>query len=832
MRTDLPSGRVALVFTDIEGSTTLLHSLGADGYAELLARHHGLCRRAWEANGGAVVDTAGDGFFVAFADPGAAVAAVDDAQRALSGAGISVRMGVHVGDVELRETGYVGLDVHRAARITAVGHGGQVLLSADLVAAVPAVDAVDLGFHRLKDLPDPERIFQLHAAPFPPLRALFRTNLPASSTPFVGRDEETEHVSALVVDPEVRLVTVVGPGGVGKTRVVHHVAKRCFDRFPGGVWWLALAEHTEVDPALAALGAMLDVGDPGAVGADVVELLASRLGPARTLVVLDNAEHLLPTLAQVTARLLARIPALTVLVSTRQRLAVAAEHLVVLDPLPISTAVELFVGRAAAAGATYRPDQDVVAICERLDRMPLALELVAARAPLLPAGRLLERVQEVLGDASGPLDAEDRQRTLQAAVRWSYDLLLPDEQRAFRACSAFVGSASAEALADVAEVGFPVVLALVDKSLLRQRDGEYSPRFAMLETVREVGAGLAHFEQQGWEHAHARWLRTSVTSLSSRNPMRLLPDELARLRDERDNLRVALRRTEGRDPAAYVDLASIAWGDLYFGGLLSEAVAVLRRALPWASDPLSRYRILHGLVTILYRMEGPDDVAALAEAELEAAQASGDRTAEIDAWRNVGLARLALDDDEGAIDASERSLVLARAAGDAWGAVSGLQNVGNALLNLGRFDEALHCFAEAVDAARGINDDFGVTLGLSNTADALVALDRHDEAVPVIRQVFDHHWAEQRVWAVDIVAQVLLARGDAAGYAVLAGAATAGFDELGQPREGLALARHERAVDEAVERLGVDEHARLDAEGRSTSMVEGHDLARRYLLDL
>ncbi|MFN8146464.1 MAG: tetratricopeptide repeat protein [Candidatus Nanopelagicales bacterium] len=826
-RDDLPSGRVALVFTDIEGSTVLLHSLGADGYADLLARHHALCRTAWDAHGGVVVDTAGDGFFVAFPDPVAAVAAADAAQTSLGEAGIPVRMGVHLGDVEVRETGYVGLDVHRAARIAAVGHGGQILLSADLVAAVPAADVVDLGFHRLKDLPDAERIFQLHGRAFPPLRALFRTNLPASSTPFLGREDDTARLRLMLEDPDVRLVTVVGPGGVGKTRLVQHVAKAAFDRYPGGVWWVPLAAHAAVDEALLALGAVLEIGDVEP-GADVVDALARSAGSAPTLVVLDNAEHLMPDIATAAAALLARAPSLTLLASSRQRLSVSAEHVVVLDPLPIGTAVELFLGRAAAAGAAYPADAAVTEICERLDRMPLAIELVAARAPLLPPRQLLQQLQPVLAEASGPLDADDRQRTLQAAVQWSYDLLGPDEQRAFRACSAFVGSASVAAIAAVAEVGLGVVLALVDKSLLRQRDGAYSTRLVMLETVREVAAGLARYEQQGWEQAHASWLRGTVTSLSARNPMRLPPDDLALLRDERDNLRAALRRTEHREPATFVDLASVAWGDLYFGGLVSEAVALLRTALPLADDPYPRALVLHGLVTILYRM-GADDVVALAQEELVAAQGSGDRVAEVDAWRNVGLARLALDDDEGTIEASRRSLELAREAGDTWGTVGGLQNIGNSLLNLGRYDEALDLFDEAVDLATRTGDDFGTTLGLSNTADALIALGRADEAVPVVRRVFDHHWAEQRVWAVDVVALVLLARGDAEGYAVLSAAATTGFAALQQPREGLALRRHEEAGARAIELLGRQEHDRLTRRGAGLSLDDAHALARTYL---
>ena len=251
MRQDLPRGTVTFVFTDIEGSTRLLEELGSERYAELLSRHHRVCRAAWAAHGGAEVDTTGDAFFVAFATASAALAAAADAQLALAEVGLRVRMGVHTGEVSVTPTGYVGLEVHRAARIAAAAHGGQVVVSSSTAALVGPNGLVDLGEHRFKDLAAPERVFQLGGAEFPPLRSLYRSNLPVPATAFLGREREVGEVSALLGRPEVRLLTLTGPGGTGKTRLGLQAAAEASAGFPDGVYWAALASLR--DPTLVAV---------------------------------------------------------------------------------------------------------------------------------------------------------------------------------------------------------------------------------------------------------------------------------------------------------------------------------------------------------------------------------------------------------------------------------------------------------------------------------------------------------------------------------------------------------------------------------------------------
>jgi len=453
---ELPTGTVTFLFTDIEGSTRLLDELGAEAYASALAEHRRVLREAFAKHGGVEVDTQGDAFFVAFPTAPGALAAARDAQEALS---LPVRMGIHAGTPLLTDEGYVGADIHRAGRIAAAGHGRQVVVSAATAALLPGDGLIDLGVHRFKDLAAPERVWQAGEGEFPPLRSLHRTNLPVPQTPFLGRTRELEEVTALLTDG-ARMLTLTGPGGTGKTRLALQAAAECADVYPDGVFWTALAPLAEPSFVLPAVAAATGVQED-----DVAAALAGK----RMLVLLDNAEHLLPAIVDVIARLTAA-EGPTILVSSRQRL--RAERLYEVQSLLPGDAVELFLTRAAALDVAVERSDAVVELCAKLDNLPLAIELAAPRLRLFSPEQLLERISRRLDLFEGPRDADPRQRTLRATIEWSYELLEPEEQRLFAAFSIFSGGATYEAAEAVCGAEPDSLQSLVDKSLVRRRDDD------------------------------------------------------------------------------------------------------------------------------------------------------------------------------------------------------------------------------------------------------------------------------------------------------------------------------------------------------------------------
>lgn len=508
---ELPSGTVTFLFTDIEGSTRLLHELG-DRYAEVLSEHRRLLRAAFTAHGGVEVDTQGDAFFVAFRRAADAVAAATDGQRGTASGTVRVRMGIHTGQPALREGGYVGIDVHRGARICAAGHGGQVLLSADTRRALgPDAQLRDLGEHRLKDLPAPEWLFQLLAseleARFPPLRSLNNTNLPVSSSSLIGRERELGEIGALLVRDEVRLVTLTGSGGTGKTRLAVSAAASLVERFKNGVFLVELAsvvESTQVLPTIArALGARESGDDP-------LETLRRALEGKATLLVLDNLEQVIDAAPDI-AQLIGVTADLKVLATSRERLRITGEHEYAVEPLHEDKAVELFDMRARALMPAFRLDAErehVVAICRRLDGLPLAVELAAARVKLLGTKAMLTRLEQHLPVFGvGLRDLPQRQQTLRATIDWSYALLDTEDQQLFARLSTFVGGFTTSAAEDVCGASIDQLASLLDKSLLRQRDSGGRPRFTMFETIREYAAERLQTTGAAdeWRDRHARY---------------------------------------------------------------------------------------------------------------------------------------------------------------------------------------------------------------------------------------------------------------------------------------------------------------------------------------
>ena len=534
---ELPSGTITLLFADIEQSTALVQRVGAERYGEVLARYRGLMREAVSARDGVEVGTEGDGYFAAFGSARQAVAAASAAQDALAGEGPSVRMGLHTGEPTVLAGQYTGIDVHRAARIAAAGNGGQVLLSQSTRELLGAsADVRDVGRHRLKDLGEPVRLYQLGHAEFPPLRSLDATNLPVQPTPLVGRERELREAGRLL--RAHRVITLTGPGGSGKTRLALQLAAEAADDFPDRVAWVPLQA----------------VRDPELVSPVISRALPS--GDVETLLVVDNFEQVLAAAPRV-ADLLEQRPLLKLLVTSREPLHIAGEREYQVSSLPEREAVTLFMERATAVKPDFAEDDAVVEICRRLDCLPLALELAAARVKVLSADELLRRLDRRLPILTGgPRDAPERQRTLRATIAWSYELLSPEEQRTFARLAVFAGGCTLEAAEAVSGADLDTVAALIDKSLL-YRAGD---RYLMLETIGEYAqerldesGELEELRRRHADHyfAQARAVEDLVRSPQAARAL----DELER---DHENLRAALQWLSGGERDRPLRLA--VWG--------------------------------------------------------------------------------------------------------------------------------------------------------------------------------------------------------------------------------------------------------------------------------
>jgi predicted ATPase/Tfp pilus assembly protein PilF len=523
----LPTGTVTFLFTDIEGSTRLLQEHG-DRYAELLVEHRRVLREAFERHSGVEVDTEGDAFFVALASAREAVAAAAEAQAALGDGPIQVRIGLHTGEAQVVDGTYVGLDIHRAARIAAAGHGGQVLLSASTRALVD-VQLDDLGEHRLKDLLAPQRLYQLaETRCFPPLKSIYQTNLPVPATPFLGRERELAEITDLLSHTDTRLLTLTGAGGAGKTRLALQAAAETSEQYPDGVWWVGLASLQDPALVLPTVAHVLGATDD----------LVQQVGHNHVLVLLDNLEQLLDCVPQLSA-LLDECPRLVLLVTSREPLHLTREHRYAVPPLGEADAVSLFTQRAQALRSDFETNGGVTEICRRLDHLPLAIELAAARVAVLSPRQLLERLEQRLPLLTGGAsDMPSRQRTLRATIEWSYDLLNAEEQALFARLSVFAGGGTLEAAEVVCGADLDTLQSLVDKSLLRHT-GE---RFWMLETMREFAAHALNTSNGGHElrRRHASWFLTLAETSEARLKGADGPEWLERLDREHDNMRAAL----------------------------------------------------------------------------------------------------------------------------------------------------------------------------------------------------------------------------------------------------------------------------------------------------
>jgi predicted ATPase/class 3 adenylate cyclase len=648
---DLPSGTVTFLFTDVEGSTRLLRELGAEGYGEALGEHRRILRGAFWAHGGVEVDTQGDAFFVAFPTAPGALAAAAAALDQLSIGPIRVRMGVHTGTPHVDEEGYVGLDVHRAARIAAAGHGGQVLVSASTAALLGAERLRDLGEHRLKDLSAPERLYQLGGEEFPPLKSLYRTNLPIPATPFVGREHELAEVCGLL--DEARLLTLTGPGGTGKTRLGLQAAADASERYPDGVFWVPLAPLRDPELVLVTAGQALGAKDG----------LAEYLADKSLLLLFDNFEHVVEA-ASGLSELLASCPNVRLLVTSRELLRVPGEQVYPVPPLEPDDGTELFVARARAVLPSFVASDAVPELCGRLENLPLALELAAARVRVLSPEQLVERLSQRLDLLKGGRGVDPRQQTLRATIEWSHELLNEDEQSLFARLAVFAGGctlASAEAICDA---DLDTLGSLVDKSLVRVREGG---RFWMLETIREYAA--ERLEESGeaelLQRRHAQHF-LALGEEAEPNTRVYSGEWIGRLEQEHDNLRAALDHLAASGENELVLQLAGALSDFWhYGGHVAEGRHRLERALQGQERPTAaRARALSGAAVTAY---GSGDVPAarsIAERALKLHRRLGDPRGAAQDLNVLCLASIEEGNLEQAQHSAEESLALFRQAGD------------------------------------------------------------------------------------------------------------------------------------------------------------------------
>jgi predicted ATPase len=714
---DLPSGTVTFLFTDVEGSTKLLEDLGDEAYEQALDVHRRIVRAACRAHGGVEVDTQGDAFFFVFPTAPGALAAASQMTSALASGPIRVRVGLHTGTPRRSAEGYVGKDVHFAARVAATGHGGQIVLSKSTAERVEG-SLTDLGEHRLKDIEGPVSLYQLGEERFPPLKTISNTNLPRPASSFVGREGELAEVLAKL-EAGARLLTLTGPGGSGKTRLAIEAAATLVPEYKAGVFWVGLSALR--DPALVPEQIAQTLG--------AKDGLASHIGEREVLLLLDNLEQLIEVAPELST-LLSTCPNLTLLCTSRELLRVQGEVEYPVPPLASPEAVSLFCERAQ-----LEPSKAIAELCARLDDLPLALELAAARTKALTPKQILERISQRLDLFRGGRDADPRQQTLRATIAWSYDLLSEEEQRLFGALSVFVGGCTLEAAEEVADADLDTLQSLVEKSLLRFSEG----RYWMLETIR--GYAGERLEESGERDAlcegHARWhLRLTEEA----EPELQTGDQttwLSRLDAENENLRAALAHLKQRQAVSeMLRLASSLYRFWFWRGYLSEGRSWLDQALrlgAGASGP-ARAKALAAAGQLAYRRAALEDAKSLNEAALSAYRALPDRA-------GVGrvLNQLAdIAEAEGDLDRAERlwtkSVEITRRSGSRYDLAVAVGNLGSLMVTRGEYARAQPLTKEALALFKEVGSKHGEAVALENLGCAAVWEGRFTDAVPLLKE--------------------------------------------------------------------------------------------------
>jgi predicted ATPase/class 3 adenylate cyclase len=817
----LPTGTVTLLFTDIEGSTQLARMLGPR-YDEILAHHRHELRRAFAAHRGAEVDTQGDSFFVAFERAHDAVLAAIEAQRSLARDGatpVRVRIGIHTGEPRLTSGGYyVGVDLSRGARICSAAHGGQVLLSAatrNLVA--DEVETRDLGEHLLKDIEEEERLYQLLAPglelDFPPPRAPSPGNLSRPRTGFFGRNAELDALVAMLVGP-APVVTITGSGGMGKTRLALEVAQRLEGTFRDGTFFVSLAGVADATEVPAALGQVLGVKEQP--GESLQAAVLRRLHGREILLILDNFESVADAALFVSA-LVEESPMLKVLVTSRNLLRLRAEHEFRLGSLPEQDAEALFTARAKIAQPSLDVGdgqrEQIVAICRRLDGLPLALELAAARARVLPLPAILARLEQRLAFLTGGAsDLPERQRTLAAAIEWSYALLEPEEQALLLKLAVFAGGVSLEAAEHVASTGddaLELLTLLRDKSLLvSSPTDDGSPRFTMLETIREFmleQLSAARGEPEA-RRQHALYFAELAEEAAVELRGARQGHWLQRLALERDNLNAALAwALEVDDRVTFLRLAAALWRFWFVRGHVTEGRRWLAQAVssPDGADTARRAEALLGAAT-LSAAAGEFDVArSLAAERLEICRSLGDDSQIASALSALANIAASSGENEEAAALYEEAATYARRVDAGMPLASIVSNIGYLSLLRGDPEGALATCREAAALFEelGLRDDAaGAWLNVATAQ--IMQREAGAAAAPLVRSLaiyMDLEHLDGVSYCLDAAAAVLVQSGDAHAAARLTGAADA------------VRARSESLLPPVEDRLRAEVRAEIEA---------------------
>jgi predicted ATPase/class 3 adenylate cyclase len=748
----LPSGTVTMVFSDIEGSTLLLSRLG-DAYVDALDGQRAVLRSAWVTWNGSEMGTEGDSFFVVFETVRDAVNATLQAQREMArhswpnGERVRVRVGMHTGEPVAHDGGYVGMDVHRAARVAGVAHGGQIVItdaSRRIVGDQLPADArlVDLGWHRLKDLKQPEHLFQLGADPvetFPPLRSLgTATSLPREPTPLLGRDGELEELRTLLAASGARLVTLTGPGGSGKTRLAVALAAELSATFPDGVYFVALADVTTGPVLWATIAQSLGEG----VQSDDRSALLEYVGSRHLLLVLDNLEQL-PDAAPAVDELMTAAPHVTLIATSRTPLHLRGEHEHAVPPLELpassdrlaaetSGAVQLFCQQARMVRSQFALTDDnaaqVVDVCRRLDGLPLAIELAAARIKLLTPAGLLSRLDRTTGLSSPHADRPKRQQTLHATIEWSYELLPADLQTFFCRLGVFAGGADLDAVSAVGRAtGDPLdaISALVDASLLSiSENPEGEPRIQMLQTISDFAVDrlAATGVLEDARLLHARHYLDLARRLA---PALHTGRQLAtaeRLYTEYANFRAALNWSLRPEDAEPPEPAPARVG-LQLAAVLSTFWLV--------RDAVEGRRYLERALGVDSGTDTPERATAL-----------------------MGLAAVMDEHLTAPKELLEEALEISRRLGDLSGASQAMTDLGSWYLRCGEVALARELLADSMDVARRADDSVRLALAVHVLGEAEIEFGNPSRAVELFEEsrelalrrgdeawaVWEEHW--------------------------------------------------------------------------------------------
>jgi predicted ATPase len=798
---DLPSGSVTFLFTDVEGSTRLLHALGAEAYADALAEHRRVIREACASHGGVEVDTQGDAFFFAFAGAPDAVAAASSFTDALRAGPISVRVGLHTGTPLVTEEGYVGEDVHFAARVAAVAHGGQVVVSQATAELVDA-ELRDLGEHRLKDVADAVSIHQLGQASFPPLKTISNTNLPRPASSFLGREEELAQVLSLIADG-ARLLTLTGPGGTGKTRLSIEAAATLVPQYKAGVFWVGLAPLR--DPGLVTETIAQTLG--------AKDSLAAHIQDRELLLLLDNFEQVVEAVPEL-SRLLEACPNLTLLVTSRELLRVDGEVEYPVPPLATREAVDLFCERSR-----LEPSDEIAELCARLDSLPLALELAAARTKALTVAQILERLSGRLDLLEGGRDADPRQQTLRATIEWSYDLLSTEEQQLFARLAVFAGGCTLEAAEEVAQADLDLLQSLVEKSLLRFTEG----RYWMLETIREYASERLRASGAGDVVAghHAEFFaRLAELAAPALQGSRGQAAWLGRVDPESRNISAGIVWASRMRPRLALELTGNIWRFWWYRAHLHEGyqhtIAVLEA--DDGSDSKLRLKVLEAACYLAYRRGDTDALSAWCDHALELARRTEDRVAEGVFRNQLALLETARGSHERALEHLEESARLLD--GDPYARYP-LGNIGLDALRAGEAERAAAVFEDVLEMDRSSGDEhhlagvlawLGLSYGLIGREAEARSYAR--ESLEVVRALSADEGAAMSL----LVTAYLTAGSRPEQAATVLGGADAILERVGAQRREMVVGMYGRLRADVQERLGADGFALAYQRGHGLSL--------------